>query len=72
MPDPRDRYPDYPSVPVGDRIMYPDNQGGLHPTPHGAISENQRTERDFSRGTSGGCGQDPSNVPDRVPDKGKK
>lgn len=51
------------AIRVGDRIMYPDLVGGLHPTPGGAITENQRLEGDFSRGASGGCGQDPSKVP---------
>lgn len=62
-PDRRGRGAGYPSIQVGDRTMYPDNQGGLHTTPAEAIAANQRTETDFSRGASGGCGQDPSKVP---------
>lgn len=53
----------YPSVQVGGRTMYPDNQGFLHSTPSGAVSEDMRTETDMSRGASGGCGQDPDQVP---------
>ena len=53
----------FPSIPVGNRVMFPDSQGGLHSTPGGAISENMRVEVDQSRGTSGGCGQSPANVP---------
>lgn len=53
-----------PSTDVGGHSMYIDNTGGLHSTPAGAIAENMRTEGDFSRGTSGGCTQDPANVPD--------
>jgi hypothetical protein len=51
------------AIPVGSGVMYPDLQGGLHPTPGAAIGENQRLESDFSRGVSGGCGQDPGKVP---------
>lgn len=53
----------YPSVEVGGRTMYPDSHGGLHTTPSGAVAESQRTESDDSRGASGGCNQDPGNVP---------
>ncbi len=52
-----------PSVQVGNTVMYPDNQGNLHTTPQGAISENMRTESDYSRGAAGGCSQDPAKVP---------
>lgn len=53
----------FPSVEVGNRIMYPDSQRNLHSTPSEAISENQRTESDQSRGASGGCGQDSDRAP---------
>jgi len=51
------------SIPAGGRYMYPDQQGTLHPTPGQAVESNQRVERDLSRGSSGGCGQDASKVP---------
>ena len=53
----------FPSIPVGGRRMYPDNQGGLHRNSREAVEENMRTEKDMSRGSSGGCGQDPNLVP---------
>jgi len=53
----------YPSDNGGDYPGYPDSQGWLHRTPEDAIRENQRIEGDFSRGYSGGCPQDPSEVP---------
>lgn len=40
--------------------IYIDISGGIHTTPEGAISENQRLENDFFRGASGGCNQDPT------------
>lgn len=46
---------------------YPDSQGWLHPTPEEAIRENQRTESDYGRGNTGGCTQDPANVPNPPP-----
>jgi hypothetical protein len=52
-----------PSVEVGNSKMYIDNQGNLHKTPEGAITENQRTESDFTRGAAGGCSQDATKVP---------
>lgn len=55
--------PDPFGTDVGSRRMYPDLQGNLHPTPGGAINSNQRIESDYSRGASGGCNQDPRNVP---------
>ena len=51
------------AVQVGNRIMYPDLKGDLHPTAGQAINSNQRVESDYSRGASGGCGQEASNVP---------
>ncbi len=48
---------------AGNRNMYPDLQGYLHPNPGEALNENQRIEGDFSRGTSGGCNQNPKNIP---------
>lgn len=59
----------YPSTQVGGRTMYPDNQGMLHTTPGGAVSEDMRTEGDMSRGASGGCGQDADNVPNTDDDR---
>ena len=52
-------------IQVGNRIMYPDSQGFLHPTPGQAINSNMNIERDFSRGISGGCSQDPAKVPNQ-------
>jgi len=46
-----------------DDVLYPDSQGWLHRTPQEAIRENQRQEDSFSRGSSGGCPQDPDQVP---------
>jgi len=68
MADPK-RVQDVGHVPpgamvVGNYIMWPDSQGGLHPTPQGMISENMRVEPDQSRSAAGGCGQDLSLVPD--------
>jgi len=54
-------------IPAGNRIMYPDLQGGLHPDPSEAIRANQRIEGDFSRGASGGCGQNPDLIQRRRP-----
>jgi len=70
MPDPKDLkgtstqgpYPGVPAIQVGGRWMYPDSNGVLHPTPQGMISLNQSLEPDQSRGGSGGCGQDVSNM----------
>jgi len=53
----------YPSVVVGGRRMFPDATGGLHVTPRSAINESMRTEVDRSRGSAGGCPQDPENAP---------
>jgi len=50
------------AIPVGNRFMYPDTQGGLHKGLDGAINENMRIEGDQSRGTSGGCHQDPGRI----------
>ena len=47
--------------------LFPDIQGWLHRTPEEAIRENQRLEGDFSRGSTGECPQDPSNVPPPPP-----
>lgn len=56
------RLPGAPKIPKPeldiDKI-YIDMTGGIHVTPEGAISENQRLEGDFFRGASGGCNQDP-------------
>ena len=52
------------AIQVGFRGMYEDAVGGLHATPGQAVGETQRRESDLSRGTGGGCGQDPSQVPD--------
>lgn len=52
-------------IQVGNQIMYPDTQGNLHPTPGQAINSNMNVERDFSRGASGGCSQDPAKVPNQ-------
>jgi|GEM_PF-2431616 hypothetical protein len=60
--DKKDKYDGYPSIEVGGRTMYPDITGGLHTTPSEAIYENMRREGDFSRGTSGGCHQDPDRI----------
>lgn len=49
---------------VGNQVRYPDLQGDLHSTPGDAIDANRRLESDYSRGASGGCGQDPSRIPD--------
>lgn len=57
-------------MPVGNGVMYPDLQGNLHPTPGEAINANQRVESDYSRGGSGGCGQDAGRVP--PPDFGNR
>jgi hypothetical protein len=43
--------------------LYVDVGGDTHLTPGEAIEANRRLEGDFSRGASGGCGQDPSLVP---------
>jgi len=51
-------------ISVGNTIRYPDLRGDLHRTPGDAINANQGMESDLSRGASGGCGQDPSRVPD--------
>jgi len=53
---------------VGNGIAFPDLQGNLHSTPDGAIAANQGLESSFSRGASGGCPQDPK----QVPNTGKK
>lgn len=50
-------------IQIGNRIMYPDLQGNLHDTPGEAIINNQRIENDYSRGGSGGCGQDADRIP---------
>jgi len=52
----------FPSVNVAGKTRYVDSTGGLHRTVAEAISANMRVEKEFSRGTSGGCGQDPGNV----------
>jgi hypothetical protein len=46
--------------PFPDFDIYIDINGGIHLTPEGAISENQRIEADYTRGASGGCNQDPT------------
>lgn len=51
------------AIPVGNGYQYPDMQGDLHKTPGEAINSNQRIESDYSRGASGGCGQDADRVP---------
>jgi len=50
-------------IKVGDRIMYPDLKGNLQRSPQDAIRANMDIERDMTRGTSGGCGQDPDYIP---------
>jgi hypothetical protein len=57
--------PPEPPGPPKDKPPFPDKiyidiTGGIHLTPEGALSENQRLEGDFTRGASGGCPQDPS------------
>lgn len=52
------------SIPVGNGFRYPDLGGDLHRSAQEAIEANQRVEGDMSRGASGGCGQDPSQIPD--------
>lgn len=52
-------------VHVGNGVGYPDSEGWIHPTPGQAVEENQRRESDQSRGGSGGCPQDPCQVPGR-------
>ena len=71
MQDPSKNPPNIPTggIPAGSRIMYPDLNGFLHPTPAGAIAENQRVEGDYSRGVSGGCGQDPNSVKNPAKDR---
>lgn len=51
------------AIRVGNQIRYPDSQGDLHKNPQEAIRSNMRIESDYSRGASGGCGQDPENIP---------
>ena len=58
--NPFNKIPGYPSMEVGGKRMYPDNEGFLHPTPGEAISVNQRLEENFNHVTGGNCGQDPS------------
>ena len=53
-------------IQVGNRVMYPDLLGNLHPVPGQAINSNQRVEGDLSRGSSGGCNQEASKVPYEV------
>ena len=65
IPDPPDRPVPPGAVPAGEGYMYPDMQGDLHKTPEEAINANQRFERDYSRGASGGCSQDPFDFPPR-------
>ncbi len=55
-------------VEIGGTKYYVDNSGGLHKSPADVISENQRTEGDYSRGSSGGCPQDSNLVPPPPPD----
>ena len=50
-------------------IWYPDSQGWLHQDPRDAVRENQRQEDSFSRGSSGGCPQDPDQVPTQSPNE---
>lgn len=46
---------------------YVDARGETHSKPSEVIAENQRIEGDLSQGTTGGCGQDASKVPDPSP-----
>lgn len=62
-PDPRN-LPDGARI-VGGHVVYPDINGDLHRSAEEAIKSNQRVESDYSRGASGGCGQDPSSIPPR-------
>lgn len=62
-PDPRN-LPEGARI-VGGRVLYPDMNGELHNSPQEAINSNQRVESDYSRGASGGCGQDSLNIPPR-------
>lgn len=50
-------------IPVGNSIGFPDSEGWIHPTPGDAINANQCNEDQQSRGASGGCPQDSSQVP---------
>jgi len=51
-------------VEVGGQKYYVDNSGGMHSNPSDVVAENQRTEGDWSRGASGGCGQKAEDVSD--------
>lgn len=51
------------AIPVGSSYGYPDMNGNIHKTPGEAIKSNQRLENDYSRGSSGGCGQNPDLIP---------
>lgn len=54
---------------VGNSIGYPDINGVIHSTPGAAIDSNMGIESDFSRGSSGGCPQTPSLVPNPLDPK---
>lgn len=49
----------------GPRTDYVGLDGLLRRDPRSTLEANQRIEGDFTRGASGGCGQDPSRLPDK-------
>lgn len=59
-PDPRG---DPFGMQIGNRRMYPDTNGDLHGSLDEALNANLRIENSIGRGLTGGCGQDPSNLP---------